>query len=395
MKRQDLSIGNRIVAIVQGTTNDLYDSRNEKDYCIHYLKESSLFDSIVIASPDTKESNKIKHLSLEWGVGYFCGDNYNVLNRFLTVAKIIKPTIIARVQLRALWVDVDMIKKSVDKIKEGYEYIDYDNNTNYALGADVFTYKALIKASNIINNIDEESKRKIYEFSPWALMNNRRVFDVGVINYRNMWDKIRVKNLKKRLDQLIGQEENKAAVNSKNPDSRYLYIRPYLKSSDDVLDIACGQGGGTKFLSQFCNKIIGVDRDISYINNAINSYSDKSTAFYCMTDKELESLNIKFGKIVSLHTLEHVDDDRNFLLNLKEALKPDGLLLLEVPRLLKYPLGEPLWPFHKREYEAETLKNLLLKCGFEILGAKGNDRHVRVPIEKAREGLFFICRKIN
>ena len=303
-----------------------------------------------------------------------------------------KPKVITRVQLRALWVDVDMVKQSICKIKKGYEYIDYDKDTNYALGADVFTTKAFLKALRMINKISDKSKRRIYEFSPWALMNNKKLFKVGIVNYRNMWDENRVNNLKRKLDNFIGKEENKQGIDPENPGSRYSYIQPYLKDKDFVLDIACGQGGGTKFLSQFCNKIIGVDINSSYINNAVKLYGNDSIAFHRMTDNSLTSLGTNFDKIISLHTLEHVDNDKNFLLNLKKVLKPNGLLILEVPRLLKYPLGEPLWPFHKREYESEVLKKLLLECEFEVLEMKGDNRHVRGPIKNAREVLFYVCR---
>ena len=60
-------MSDKTIAIVQGTVDDLYESSNEKDYCIHYLKKSKLFHQIVIATPDTKESYKIKQLSSKWG----------------------------------------------------------------------------------------------------------------------------------------------------------------------------------------------------------------------------------------------------------------------------------------------------------------------------------------
>lgn len=245
-----------------------------------------------------------------------------------------EPKVIARVQLRALWVDVDMVKQSICKIKKGYEYIDYDKDTNYALGADVFTTKALLKASRMINKISDKSKKRIYEFSPWALlMNNKKLFKVGIVNYRNMWDKNRVNNLKRKLDHFIGKEENKQGIDPENPGSRYSYIQPYLKDKDFVLDIACGQGGGTKFLSQFCNKIIGVDINSSYINNAVKLYSNDPIAFHCMTDNELTSLGTNFDKIISLHTLEHVDNDKNFLLNLKKRTQTQRVINFRGPKI--------------------------------------------------------------
>ena len=107
----------------------------------------------------------------------------------------------------------------------------------------------------------------------------------------------------------------------------------------------------------------------------------------------LEKLDQHFDKIVSLHTLEHVKDDSKFLKRLYEKIKDNGELILEVPKLYIYPLGEPLYPFHIREYGREELEKLLLATGFKIKECFGGNRHDYVDIRHANNVLFYRCGK--
>ena len=52
----------------------------------------------------------------------------------------------------------------------------------------------------------------------------------------------------------------------------------------------------------------------------------------------LLTMNTSFDCIISLHTLEHVQDDTNFVESIYSVLKTGGKFLLEVPRLLLKPL---------------------------------------------------------
>ena len=70
-------------------------------------------------------------------------------------------------------------------------------------------------------------------------------------------------------------------------------------------------------------------------------------------------------------------------------LKTGGKFLLEVPRLLSKPFGEPLWPFHDREYSDYQIKKILKESGFKIIKAMGGNRNKYVNVEEAREVLFY------
>ena len=97
--------------------------------------------------------------------------------------------------------------------------------------------------------------------------------------------------------------------------------------------------------------------------------------------------------MVSSHTLEHIDDDKLFLERIRDSLISGGNLILEVPKLPLYPLGEPLYPFHKREYTIPNLESLLHETGFEIIEKYGGSRNEYVDIKNARNVLLYICKK--
>ncbi len=80
----------------------------------------------------------------------------------------------------------------------------------------------------------------------------------------------------------------------------------------------------------------------------------------------------KYGKADALivrHILEHVYDVGQFLLVLKELLKPEGHMILEVPdcsRQLELLDYSTIWEEHTIYFTPETFKNCVLMHGFSI-----------------------------
>lgn len=147
-----------------------------------------------------------------------------------------------------------------------------------------------------------------------------------------------------------------------------LLLGKYLKSlSKDaqIVDIGCGTGGNLSLLSEYFSNLKGVD------NNAF-------AIEYCR-GKNLENIfqdelpNLKFIEdgsadlLLLFDVLEHIDDDKAALAELRRKLKPGGYLLATVPAF------SFLWSkhdesfHHKRRYEASGLKKLFLSEHFEII----------------------------
>lgn len=208
------------IVVVTGINSEIIDSKDPYDYSIGNLKNCEIFDNIILAVPN-KNNFQLKELANHWGIEFFSGPDFNVLDRIIGVAKEYDPKFITRVQLRACWVDTNMLKKSVKLIREGYDYIDYDYDINYAMGGDTFTYECLKKVKMLVSNSNfDKNLKKTYEFSPWALMQNQDYFNVGIIKDIEVYDKRRVKDLKGKLNLLIGSEQNQLPVSKNNPSPR-------------------------------------------------------------------------------------------------------------------------------------------------------------------------------
>jgi SAM-dependent methyltransferase len=154
-----------------------------------------------------------------------------------------------------------------------------------------------------------------------------------------------------------------------------------------VLDVGCGSGYPTKMLEKRCNHIVGID--ISYASNNILFAFNKSnlSPFLSFCSGDAIKLPFKdecFDAVVSFDVIEHVEDDLNFLLEIKRVMKKGAKLLLETPnvnrlsnklkgivRPIEYPLVVGDSCIHIREYSKSGLENLMKDVGFRDVKIKG------------------------
>ena len=191
------------------------------------------------------------------------------------------------------------------------------------------------------------------------------------------------------------EEDEAQAVDSNEPINRYRFISQFIEKTDSVLDLACGKGSGTEIISDYAKEVSGIDYDKKYITTAKLKFSKPNLKFILGSDELLEEFEGQFDKVISTHTMEHVSDDQLFLKRIRNSLKSNGKLILEVPRLFPYPIGKPLWPHHKREYEKDSLEKLIQKVGFKIETKFGGNRRDYVDVKDARDAFLYVCKKIN
>ncbi len=382
----------RCVAVVQCTKGDLYESIDPSDYCISVLKESGLFHTIVMAMPDTDRSEEINRLAEEWGVEIYHGSEFNIAKRLYDAAVPYRPDVVVRVLLKRFYMDMELVEEMMRTVAAGYDCVNLARDVNYEVAADVMSFDALERAVRYLEELPDDFGSSVLRFSPWRFMEEDERFGVKTLDYKKMWDGDRVKEIKARLERFTNSDENRYAPAIDNPASRYRFAIQFLNGRDRVLDIACGRGDGTALMARVAGEVYGVDYNIRYIERA-QARHHGAVNFIHGTDNVLEDMDIYFDTIVSLHTMEHMEEDRLFLERIYKRLGTGGTLVLEVPRLMPYPLGEPLYPCHRREYTRESLEELLKTTGFDITMALGGDRGSYVDVEKAREVLFCLCRK--
>lgn len=99
-------------------------------------------------------------------------------------------------------------------------------------------------------------------------------------------------------------------------------FRPYISKEDDVLDFGCGGGHLLNVLNP--RKKVGIE-----INPAARAQAAQlGVSVYSSID---EVQDMTFSRIITSHALEHVPNPYEALVQLRQLLRPDGLLLWLAP----------------------------------------------------------------
>jgi SAM-dependent methyltransferase/glycosyltransferase involved in cell wall biosynthesis len=117
---------------------------------------------------------------------------------------------------------------------------------------------------------------------------------------------------------------------------RYAYATQFV-GNKRVLDLACGEGYGSRLLARSAQSVVGVDIDEDAIRHASNKYVKGNLLFKkaSITDLAVEGQNM-FDVIVCFKAIEHTDDFEKLLKEVKTILTPDGIFIVSTPNKTAY-----------------------------------------------------------
>jgi SAM-dependent methyltransferase len=148
--------------------------------------------------------------------------------------------------------------------------------------------------------------------------------------------------------------------------SRYVSLGP----DSQVLDVGCAVGTFlAKIRAVHGSKVTGVDfKDVS------TSPWMKDVEFHCGLFDDQPVGEDRFDLLTMWHFLEHEYDPMRALAKAKKALKSDGRLVMEVPRLdsVSFDLFGERWPGlqapqHTILFDKDSLLRTVEKAGFEVV----------------------------
>jgi len=143
---------------------------------------------------------------------------------------------------------------------------------------------------------------------------------------------------------------------------RYLFAGQFVKGKV-VLDVACGEGYGSYFLSTTAKKVTGVDVSQETISYAASKYVKDNLEFKTGLVSSIPTKeDSMFDVIVSFETIEHISgsDQVAFLAEVKRLLKPNGVFVVSTPNKLIYSdLPKYKNEFHIKEFYIPEFKELL------------------------------------
>ncbi len=132
-----------------------------------------------------------------------------------------------------------------------------------------------------------------------------------------------------------------------------------------ILDWGCGPGGNFNFLSKY-GQVTGVDAS----EEAIRDCEDKGirNVVRARDMNEFKS-GTQFDLVTNFDVLEHVQEDEQFLLDLKNFLIPGGYALVTVPAYKFLWSGLDDVVGHKRRYTKEEICGKFSRSGYKVVMA--------------------------
>lgn len=140
-----------------------------------------------------------------------------------------------------------------------------------------------------------------------------------------------------------------------------------------ILDFGCGEGYGSRILSEKFGRVIAVDKDISVFTASRDNFHNS----YIMNLCAIENLPFEdrtFDIICCFQSLEHIENYEILLEETKRVLKKSGVLLISTPNKTKIVSG--LNPYHYREFSPDELHKTLSRffSDVKLSGIFGNKK---------------------
>jgi 2-polyprenyl-3-methyl-5-hydroxy-6-metoxy-1,4-benzoquinol methylase len=117
--------------------------------------------------------------------------------------------------------------------------------------------------------------------------------------------------------------------------SRYKFVAKMLAGYDRVLEVGCGDGFGSRLLSQNKIHVTGVDFDPVFIEEARRRESDDGSRVFEVHDFLDGPMAQKFDAAFSLDVIEHIrpDDEDRFIRNVCASIRDGGACIFGSPSL--------------------------------------------------------------
>jgi 2-polyprenyl-3-methyl-5-hydroxy-6-metoxy-1,4-benzoquinol methylase len=149
-----------------------------------------------------------------------------------------------------------------------------------------------------------------------------------------------------------------------------------------VLDAGCGAGYGSAELAQSAERVTGIDIAPEAVEFARAHYERPNLTFEQASCTELPFDDGCFDLVVAFEVIEHLEDWKGFLREVRRVLAPAGQLIVSTPNKLYYTESRGAQganPFHVHEFDFDEFSHEL----------KEVFPHVSMFLENHVEGVTF------
>jgi SAM-dependent methyltransferase len=155
---------------------------------------------------------------------------------------------------------------------------------------------------------------------------------------------------------------------------RYRFAAQFLQKLTPPLvgaDIFCGSGYGAEILaSKLDAHLFAIDGSQEAIAQANHTYCNFNVLF-AQKYFPFTLPNNLFDFVVSMESLEHVENGELFASMLASAIKPGGILIISAPNESVVSLPKNPYRWHFKHYEFEEVIALFCERGFDFIQRLG------------------------
>ena len=137
-----------------------------------------------------------------------------------------------------------------------------------------------------------------------------------------------------------------------------------------ILNVGCGPGRSSQYLSDF-----GVVTSIEYDKDCCKFASERTgLEIFHGSITELQFEENTFDLVCAFDVIEHVEDDKLAVSEMKRVAKKNGVLLITVPAFMSLWSHHDVINHHFRRYKSKVIKDLFNseKNGVELFGTYFN-----------------------
>lgn len=177
--------------------------------------------------------------------------------------------------------------------------------------------------------------------------------------------------------------------------SRYKFAGKMLEGKKRVLEVGCSYGFKTRMLSQFVDKVIGVDFDEEAINYANLFCRTEKREYICsdILNLEYKDLGGLFDGAICLDAIEHIEQEKEdiFMRNILKNLDVHSVCIIGTPNITASEYQSEMSKIgHINLYSYDRLRSFMEKYFYHVFMFSMNDEVVHTGFGAMAHYIFAV-----